>query len=86
MASLEEKLSQALTRRLRDGQVDLERLPNGRVVGHVVSSEFDGLSYDDRRKRLWQIIDEELTAEEARQVSTLLTYTPEEWNIPLQDT
>lgn len=83
MEAVEEKLKTLIANRLRDGMADLEVLPNGRVVGHIISSEFEDLDYGDRRKRLWEIIDSELSLEEKRKLSTLLTYTPEEWNVAL---
>jgi hypothetical protein len=34
---------------------------------------------------IWDALDAQLGAESARQVGTLLAYTPEEWNIDLPD-
>lgn len=83
MEPIEEKLKAIIARHLSDGMADLEVLPNGRIVGHVVSSDFEDLDYDDRRKRLREILKRELSADEAKRLSTLLTYTPEEWNVAL---
>jgi acid stress-induced BolA-like protein IbaG/YrbA len=84
MESVKDKLRRVIVENLREASADLETLPNGRIVGHIISSDFDGLSYAERRERLWRVIDEEMNREEVEQLSTLLTYTPEEWNIPLQ--
>jgi acid stress-induced BolA-like protein IbaG/YrbA len=62
----------------------------GRVTGHVVAGEFDQLDYDARRKKIRAVIDQavasgELTQTDALSVSTLLTYTPDEWKVTLPD-
>ena len=78
-ATVEKKVNDALTARLREGRADLETLPNGHVCGHVISPEFEGLSYQDRYRRINEILERELNQDELIQVSTLLTYTPKEW-------
>ena len=88
-ASLETKLAEAVRTRL-DGEVDLETLPNGHVCGHIVSRQFQGLDYEQRRGKIRDALqsartDGELTDQEMLQVSTLLTYTPEEWSVASTD-
>lgn len=85
-ASLENRLKTILERELDDGWADLETLSNGHVCGHVVSTEFAGCDYEDRRKRIRTVLNHalqggELNSPEMLQVSTLLTYTPEEWSV-----
>lgn len=68
----------------------LDAESNGHVTGHVVAGEFDGLSYEERRKRIRAVIDEavasgKLSEDDALKVSTLLTYTPNEWSVTLPD-
>ncbi len=91
MPRLQEKLAKLLPDRLRNGQADLETLPNGHVSGHVISSEFEGKDYEQRRRRIREILD--AAVEEGRlshadllKVSTLLTYTPAEWSVAASDT
>lgn len=86
MQTIQQKLTVIVRNRLANGDADLETLPNGHVCGHVVSSEFDGRDYEDRRERIRAVIDEcvkdgDLTQSEAAQISTLLTYTPDEWSV-----
>ena len=80
METLQGKLEALLTRELQDGETDLETLPNGHVCGHVISPEFQGKSYEERRRRIKEIIDPNLDRSELASVSTLLTYTLEEWS------
>lgn len=80
MDALQSKLEELLKTGLENGQADLETLPNGHVCGHVISKEFKGVSYDERRQRIREILDKKLNPAEIANVSTLLTYTPEEWS------
>ena len=79
METLQEKLKTILVSSLRECRTDLETLPNGHVCGDVISPEFDGMSYEDRYLRLRRIQEAGLTENEIINISTLLTYTPEEW-------
>ncbi len=79
METLQNRLERLLTRELKDGQTDLETLPNGHVCGHVISTEFKGKTYEQRRLRIKKLLEENLAGEELQEISTLLTYTPEEW-------
>ena len=79
MVSLQKKLESVLENGLKDGKTELETLSNAHVCGHVISSEFVDQSYEDRRKRIREIMEEHLENEELLKVSTLLMYTPEEW-------
>ncbi|MEW6249721.1 MAG: hypothetical protein AB1716_03680 [Planctomycetota bacterium] len=85
MEALKVRLERVL-RELPDGQTHLEELPNGHVCGHVISSAFEDRDYEDRRKMIRQKLDEALAANRLRYedmtlISTLLTYTPEEWAV-----
>ncbi|HWL92188.1 MAG TPA: hypothetical protein VNT79_01520, partial [Phycisphaerae bacterium] len=77
--AIERKIGAILDSGLQEGQTDLETLPDGKVCGHVISSEFDGLSYQDRYKRVNELLDKSLSPKERLRVGTLLTYTPAEW-------
>jgi len=75
---------------LGDCEAFLDTEPNGHVTGHVVAGEFDNLSYEERRKRIRAVVDDavasgKLTEDDALKVSTLLTYTPNEWSVTLPD-
>lgn len=80
-ASIEEKMRTVIERGLKGGKADLETLPNGHVTGHVISDEFVGLDYEARRNRIRDLLERELGHDERIKVSTLLTYTPEEWSM-----
>lgn len=71
---------------LPGGQAHLEELPNGSVSGHVLSSGFEGLDYEARRRLIRETLDTAkdkgyLKEDELLLVSTLLTYTPAEWAV-----
>jgi len=90
MDSVSEKIQRVLEDGLRGCEALLDTEVNGRVTGHVVAREFDDLSYEDRRLRIRTVIDRAveagaITKEDALNVSTLLTYTPEEWTVTLPD-
>lgn len=81
MPALKKILNTVLTTELKDCVTDLETLPNGHVCGHVVSSEFKRKSYAQRRNRIKKALELHLSKNQMLKVSTLLTYTPEEWSV-----
>jgi hypothetical protein len=83
-AALEAKLKSCIEQGLQGGLAELETLPNGHVSGFVVSDEFDGMNYEQRRKRLRQLFNESLNADERKNIGVLLTYSPAEWNVKLE--
>ncbi len=90
MEALAEKLKRILETALNDGRAELETLPNGHVCGQVIASEFDGKDYETRRKRIREVLDQaqtqrSLSAEDLSNISTLLTYTPDEWSVTLEE-
>ena len=90
MDSVSEKIKRVLEGGLRECKAILDAEVNGRVTGHVVAGEFDDLTYEIRRQRIRTVIDRAvvsgtLTKQDALSVSTLLTYTPEEWTVTLPD-
>lgn len=82
--STKEKLETIIQRDLQ-GSADLELLPNGRVAGHVISPVFEGLDYEARSGRIRAVLKVNMTPQEQLEVSTLLTYTPDEWKVILSD-
>jgi acid stress-induced BolA-like protein IbaG/YrbA len=83
--SLEHKVKVNIENGLEQSMVELETFPTGSVSGHVVSPEFRGLDYEERRARIRAVLEQTLTPEELMKVSTLLTYTPEEWSVVIED-
>jgi len=89
MATLEEKLRRIVKDDL-EGSAELETLPNGHVSGDVVSPLFEDKDYHDRRQLVREAIQKhvasgELSPDEQLQISTLLTYTPAEWDVATSD-
>jgi acid stress-induced BolA-like protein IbaG/YrbA len=86
MEKLQEKLDEILKRELKNGRTEqLETLSNGHVCGHVISTEFDNLDYTQRRHRIKGILEKHLSKDELLKISTLLTYTPDEWGVELKE-
>ena len=90
MEALAVKLGRVIESALSSGRAELETLGNGHVCGHVISSEFKDLDYEARRDRLRQVIEQaranqQLSEAEILRISTLLTYTPEEWSVSLEE-
>jgi len=90
MATLDQRVAKILSKSLKQGQADLEILPNGYIYGFVVSAEFEGLDYQARRLRIREILDRsvkagKLSQEELQRVGTLLTYTPAEWSVQVEN-
>lgn len=80
--SLQERLASVIEMALREGRADLETLPNGHVCGHVISPEFLDKTFEERRQYLRTIIEasDKLDDSDREKISTLLTYTPDEWS------
>jgi len=80
------KLQQLLRRRLQLSQpaFRLERI-GSKLAGSIISETFKGKSARQRQKMIWDALDAELGADSVHEVGTLLTYSPEEWNIDLPD-
>lgn len=85
MAALQQKIELIVKENLAGGEVHLETLPNGHVCGDVISSAFEDKDYESRLAQLNKVLKDNLSSEELVNVSTLLTYTPVEWNVKLED-
>jgi len=86
METLEHKIRRIVEENLTDGRAEIETLPNGHISGDYIASDFVGRTYADRRALLRQIFEDHLSPDEIAQISTMLTYTPEEWNAPVEGT
>jgi acid stress-induced BolA-like protein IbaG/YrbA len=80
------KLQQLLTRRLQLSQpvFRLERI-GSKLAGSIISETFKGKSARQRQNMIRGALDAELGADSVQEVGTILTYSPEEWNIDLPD-
>ena len=85
MATFEETVKKVIEGNLQAGEAHLETLPNGHVCGHIISREFTDKTYEERRLRLKEILEKGLNQNEILNISTLLTYTPEEWSVELKE-
>lgn len=73
--------------RTLDPKIDclLEVLPGGKVSGNVVSVVFAGKDDSKRQRLIWDALDKHFGEAAPQVVGTLLAYTPDEWNVTLQD-
>ena len=78
--TLESILSRRL--KLKSQQFVLERIGTS-LVGSVISDSFKGKSDLQRVRMIRKVIEDEL-GDSARRVGTILAYTFDEWNIPLE--
>jgi acid stress-induced BolA-like protein IbaG/YrbA len=78
------ELEAVLTRRLSlsDPRFKLEKVGT-RLVGHVISDSFKGLSDIQRLDKVWDALEAEWGHDSVRRVGTLLLYTNDEWNLDL---
>ena len=78
------KLQQLLTQRLglQEPVFKLEKI-GSKLAGSVISDTFKGKSARQRVQMVWDALDAELGRDAVQEVGTLLTYTPEEWNVDL---
>jgi acid stress-induced BolA-like protein IbaG/YrbA len=83
MGALEKKVKRIIEGGLEQGVADLETLSDGYIVGHVISPEFEDVAYAKRRRMVWKLLEESLSPKELRQISVMLTYTPNEWGVEL---
>lgn len=74
---LEKRVKDALEAEFRAICVDIEVLPDGRVSGLLVSTDFDELDQVDRQKRIRDTLQQALGVD-AQRVGVLLPYTPAE--------
>jgi uncharacterized tellurite resistance protein B-like protein len=90
METLEPKLKRLIEAGIPETEAHLETLPGGHVCGDIVSTRFRDLDYEQRRnliRAVWEqaLARGDLTPDEHLAISTLLTYTPEEWSVDLQE-
>ena len=79
MATLMQRLEQALASRFEGAQIELKRYrQKNRVGGSVIWDGFEGQAQIDRQTELRRAIDAGLPPEEQLQVSFILTLTPDE--------
>jgi hypothetical protein len=58
-------------------EVDLEKMANGRITGHVVWSGFSGKDHFERQTEIRTWLSERL-GEDAQDIGILLAFTPQE--------
>jgi hypothetical protein len=80
--SLKAKVTSALQEAVgRDAQIELEVVPGGDIVGHVLSRTFARESGTERQDRIWKVLDRRLTRPERRRVTFIVTDTPREYAV-----
>lgn len=85
-ATTKKKLEEVLTERLGlvEPEFHLEKLPDGKLSGSVVSDTFRGVDHIGRQRKIWDALEDEFGTESRHVVGTLLAYTKAEWEVPLE--
>lgn len=81
MVKLHIKIIEALRQQLDDVQDALDDLPGGRVSGVVVSSSFKSMDHQLRQKKLSEILNSLLTADELSAIGAIAALTPAEASV-----
>ena len=80
---MEQEILTALSRDFPDVQGDIAlEASTGRYNGHILSDQFEGLTFLQRQKRVFNILRAVLGAE-TQHISMLFTYTPAEYEMLL---
>jgi acid stress-induced BolA-like protein IbaG/YrbA len=79
------KLEKILTRRLKlsDPRFALENI-GAKVSGSVVDDRFSGMDDLKRQKAIRIALEKDLGSDSTRFVGTILAYTRDEWDMPLE--
>lgn len=59
-------------------EFDLEKSPDGKVGGFIISPTFKDKSQTDRQKMVWDYLEDNLNQEQVPCIVTLVTVTPDE--------
>jgi hypothetical protein len=80
MEPILDKVRGVLSAEFSGADVRLEPVQgNGRVWGFLIWPGWEGLDQIDRVGRVWDVLRSRLTPDEVRQVSAILTMTPDEY-------
>lgn len=80
MANVLRKVKTVLRREFSGSTTEISlTVPRHRVGGMLIWKGFGALEPIDRQRRLWDVLDKSLSADERREVSAILTLTPEEF-------
>lgn len=78
MGNLTDRLRRGLSRRFKGAEVELRRVPGGRIGGSVIWRGFEGLAQIDRQVELGEAIDDVLSKDQRSRISLILPLTPDE--------
>jgi len=82
MDKIAQRLNLLFTLRFPGSGVELEEtVPGIKVGGALVSPQFVGMEQIDRQRLLWDVLREDLSAEELSHLGTFLTFNPYEVEI-----
>lgn len=79
------KLEAILSRRLKlsDPRFVLEKV-GAKISGSLIDDKFSEMDDLQRQKAIWSALDKELGSESSTLVGTILAYTRNEWDTPLE--
>ena len=79
------QLEEVLKRRLKLGapKFVLEKI-GSKLSGSIIDDKFTGLGDLERQRAIWDALEGEFKADSVQFVGTILAYTYDEWDMPLE--
>ena len=76
MTSPMTRIKKVLTKEFSPTGIRLERSPNGKISGWVISKSFEGQPAIDRQHRIWRLLDANLDPKDKERIVMIFTITP----------
>lgn len=78
MDKLRKKVKNSLLEFFTENELLFEENPDGRVSGFIVSKKFTDLDELARQRKIWELLQKNLTQSERSKIIGFITFTPRE--------
>ncbi len=78
MDKLKNKVKNSLLAFFKENELIFEENPDGRVSGFIVSKKFTDMDELARQRKIWQLLQHNLTLSERSKIIGFITFTPKE--------
>jgi len=78
MDKLKNKVKNSLLEFFKEDEVLFEKNPDGRVSGFIISKKFIAMKELARQRKIWGLLQKNLSASERSKVIGFITFTPRE--------
>jgi len=78
MDKLKNKVKNSLLAFFKENELLFEENPDGRVSGFIVSKKFTNLDELARQRKIWELLQKNLTLAERSKIIGFITFTPRE--------